>query len=90
MKKDLIKRLITYAKMDTQSNEESDTTPSTPGQMELAKKLVDEDHFRLDKLLNNTEQDLQRLDKEKKDLQRILKENEKLKRVCTRKLSQKY
>src|SRR5699024_3797165 len=28
--------------MDTQSNEESDTTPSTPGQMELAKKLVEE------------------------------------------------
>ncbi|HLR52185.1 MAG TPA: peptidase T [Candidatus Avamphibacillus sp.] len=42
MKEDLIKRLITYAKMDTQSNEESDTTPSTPGQMELAKKLVEE------------------------------------------------
>jgi len=45
-----------------------------------AKKLVDEDHFRLDKLLNNTEQDLQRLDKEKKDLQRLLKENEKLRK----------
>ncbi|MEX6686691.1 DNA mismatch repair protein MutS [Danxiaibacter flavus] len=45
-----------------------------------AKKLVDEDHFRLDKLLNNTEQDLQKLDKEKRDLQRLLKENEKLKK----------
>jgi len=42
MKDDLIKRLITYAKMDTQSNENNDTTPSTPGQMELAKKLVEE------------------------------------------------
>src|SRR5690625_2097950 len=28
--------------MDTQSNENNDTTPSTPGQMELAKKLVEE------------------------------------------------
>jgi len=45
-----------------------------------ARKLVDEDHFRLDKLLNNTEQDLQKLDKEKKDLQRLLKENERLKK----------
>jgi len=42
MKDDLIKRLITYAKMDTQSDENSDTTPSTPGQMELAHYLVDE------------------------------------------------
>src|SRR5690625_4660866 len=42
MKDDLIKRLITYAKMDTQSDENNDTTPSTPGQMELAHFLVDE------------------------------------------------
>lgn len=42
MKHDLIKRLTTYAKMDTQSNEENDSTPSTPGQMELAHLLVDE------------------------------------------------
>lgn len=42
MKKDLIKRLITYAKMDTQSDENSNTTPSTPGQMKLAHLLVDE------------------------------------------------
>lgn len=42
MKDDLIKRLITYAKMDTQSNENNDTTPSTPGQLELAHYLVDE------------------------------------------------
>jgi DNA mismatch repair protein MutS2 len=45
-----------------------------------AKKLVDEDHFRLDKLLNRTEQDLQHIDKEKKELGRLLKENERLKR----------
>src|SRR5699024_5730989 len=42
MKHDLIKRLTTYAKMDTQSNEKNDSTPSTPGQMELAHILVDE------------------------------------------------
>src|SRR3954447_8769218 len=45
-----------------------------------AKKLVDEDHFRLDKLLNRTEQDLQHIDKEKKELNRLLKENERLKK----------
>lgn len=45
-----------------------------------ARKLVDEDHFKLDRLLNNTEQDLQKLDKEKKELGRLLKENEKLKK----------
>ena len=43
-----------------------------------AKKLVDEDHFRLDKLLNRTEQDLQFIDKEKKELNRLLKENARL------------
>lgn len=42
MKTDLIERLITYAKMDTQSNEENDSTPSTSGQMELAHLLVEE------------------------------------------------
>jgi DNA mismatch repair protein MutS2 len=45
-----------------------------------ARKLVDEDHFRLDKLLNRTEQDLQKLGKEKVDLQKLLKENERLKK----------
>lgn len=45
-----------------------------------ARKLVDEDHFKLDRLLNSTEQDLQQLDKEKKELQRLVKENEKLKK----------
>ena len=43
-----------------------------------AKKLVDEDHFRLDKLLNRTEQDLQHIDKEKKELNHLLKENARL------------
>jgi DNA mismatch repair protein MutS2 len=45
-----------------------------------ARKLVDEDHFKLDKLLNRTEQDLQHLDKEKLQLHKMLRENEKLKR----------
>lgn len=42
MDKVLIKRLTTYAKVNTQSNFESETIPSTPGQMELARLLVDE------------------------------------------------
>ncbi|ASA24666.1 peptidase T [Paenibacillus donghaensis] len=42
MKQELMERFISYAKMDTQSNEDNDTCPSTPGQMELAHKLVEE------------------------------------------------
>lgn len=45
-----------------------------------ARKLVDEDHFKLDKLLNRTEQDLQHLDKEKLQLHKMVRENEKLKK----------
>jgi DNA mismatch repair protein MutS2 len=45
-----------------------------------ARNLVDEDHFKLDKLLNRTEQDLQHLDKEKLQLHKMLRENEKLKK----------
>ncbi len=45
-----------------------------------ARKLVDEDHFRLDKLLNRTEQGLQQLTKEKNELTNLLKENERLKK----------
>jgi DNA mismatch repair protein MutS2 len=45
-----------------------------------AKKLVDENHFRLDKLLNRTEQDLQSLQKEKQELNKLLAENEQLKK----------
>lgn len=45
-----------------------------------ARKLVDEDHFKLDRLLNRTEQDLQHLEKEKKELNRLMKENERLKK----------
>lgn len=42
MKQELMQRFIAYAKMDTQSNEDSLTCPSTPGQLELARKLVEE------------------------------------------------
>ena len=42
MKEELIRRFVSYAEMDTQSNEDSETCPSTPGQMVLAHKLVEE------------------------------------------------
>jgi len=42
MKDILIQRLTTYAQMDTQSDENSETCPSTPGQLELGKHLVEE------------------------------------------------
>ncbi|MEJ7588951.1 MAG: MutS2/Smr-associated SH3 domain-containing protein [Ferruginibacter sp.] len=47
--------------------------------IDKARTLVDENHFTLDKLLNRTEQDLQRIDQEKKELFHLLKENERLK-----------
>ncbi|PZX65879.1 endonuclease MutS2 [Hydrotalea sandarakina] len=45
-----------------------------------ARKLVDEQHFKLDKLLNNTEQHLQQLHSEKIELKKLLKENADLKK----------
>nr|WP_206110124.1 peptidase T [Paenibacillus aquistagni] len=42
VKQELINRLTTYVKVDTQSNDESDTCPSTPGQLELGRLLVEE------------------------------------------------
>lgn len=42
MKQELIRRFTTYVKMDTQSDENSITTPTTPGQLELGKRLVEE------------------------------------------------
>lgn len=45
-----------------------------------ARTLVDENHFTLDKLLNRTEQDLQKVQEKEKDLHRLMKENERLKR----------
>lgn len=45
-----------------------------------ARKLVDDEHFKLDKLLNRTENDLRLLDEERKRLNILLKENEALKK----------
>lgn len=42
MKEYLIERLTRYAKVETQSNEDSETCPSTPGQLTLAHMLVEE------------------------------------------------
>lgn len=45
-----------------------------------ARKLVDDGHFRLDKLLNKAEQDLQKVESKERDLHKLLKDNEKLKK----------
>lgn len=45
-----------------------------------ARKLVDDGHFQLDKLLNKTEQDLAVVEKKEKELHSLLKENERLKK----------
>ncbi|MFS0576882.1 peptidase T [Sporosarcina sp. 179-K 3D1 HS] len=42
MKEQLIERLIRYAEMDTQSDADSQTTPSTPGQWDLLHELEKE------------------------------------------------
>jgi len=42
LKAEMMERFISYVKVDTQSNEESTTCPSTPGQLTLANQLVDE------------------------------------------------
>ncbi len=52
--------------------------------IERARQLVEQDHFKLDKLLNRTEQDLQAIDKEKAALQKLMKENERLKKEMER------
>lgn len=48
--------------------------------IDRARSMVDEDHFRLDRLLNRTEQDLRKVEAKEKELQKLLKENEKLKK----------
>ncbi len=45
-----------------------------------AKDLVDQDQFRLDKLLNRTEQDLKELQQKEQELHKQMRENEKLKK----------
>jgi tripeptide aminopeptidase len=42
MKDEIIKRFTSYVKVDTQSNEDNETCPSTPGQLTLGKMLVEE------------------------------------------------
>lgn len=56
----------------------------SPQLISRARNLVDQEHFKLDKLLNSTEQNLQQLDKEKKELQHLVKENERLKKEMER------
>ncbi len=42
MRNEMVERFITYVKIDTQSNEQSTTCPTTPGQLTLANMLVNE------------------------------------------------
>ncbi|MFN2458499.1 MAG: hypothetical protein ABR502_09880 [Chitinophagaceae bacterium] len=49
-----------------------------------ARSLVDEGHFGLDRLLNKTEQDLQRLEEKEVELQKLIKENLRLKQEMER------
>ncbi|MEH6941337.1 peptidase T [Bacillus sp. JJ722] len=42
MRNEMVERFITYVKVDTQSNSDSTTCPSTPGQLTLANMLVEE------------------------------------------------
>lgn len=42
MKQEVIERFISYSKVDTQANENFETCPTTPGQLELVRKLADE------------------------------------------------
>ena len=48
--------------------------------IDRARQLVDEDHFKLDKLLNRTEQDLRQVEEKQKELNQLLKENDRLKK----------
>lgn len=42
MKQELLSRFFTYVKVDTQSNENNEECPSTPGQLTLGRMLVEE------------------------------------------------
>jgi DNA mismatch repair protein MutS2 len=48
--------------------------------IDKARRLVDEDHFSLDKLLNRTEQDLRQIEEKEKELYKLMRQNEKLKK----------
>lgn len=45
-----------------------------------ARKLTDENQFELDRLLNSTEQDVQKIEAKKLELQELIKDNERLKK----------
>jgi DNA mismatch repair protein MutS2 len=55
-----------------------------PRLIKRARQLVDEEHFRLDKLLNRTEQDLRKIEEKERELQRQLRENEALKKEMSK------
>ena len=55
-----------------------------PALIQKAKLLVEDSHFKLDKLLNTTEQDLQLAQAERKSLDKLIKENERLKKEMER------
>lgn len=57
-----------------------------PHMIAQARKLVDEDQYRLDKLLNRTEQDLRKIEEQNKSLQQSLQANEKLRKELERTL----
>ncbi|MEF3302559.1 peptidase T [Paenibacillus sp. GYB003] len=42
MKEEMINRFVSYVRVDTQSDDASETCPSTPGQLTLARMLVEE------------------------------------------------
>ncbi|MFN4284647.1 MAG: endonuclease MutS2 [Lacibacter sp.] len=48
--------------------------------IERARKLVDADHFRLDKLLNTAENDLRQIERKEAELNRLMRENERLRK----------
>ncbi|RYY57001.1 MAG: DNA mismatch repair protein MutS [Chitinophagaceae bacterium] len=54
------------------------------GLIKRARDLVDEDQFRLDKLLNRTEQDLRDIEKKDRELNTQLKEHDRLKKEMER------
>ena len=56
----------------------------SPALIQKAKLLVEDSHFKLDKLLNTTEQDLQQAQAERKQLEKLIKENERLKKEMER------
>ena len=55
-----------------------------PVLIEKARRLVDEGHFRLDKLLNRTEQELHQVEQKDKELKALLRENERIRKEMLR------